>query len=235
MDFNGLINIENLTAISVTGLAVRFLFNLLMAGTLILLIYRRHTANKEFSFTLFSFNLIIFALCTILNNVDLSIGSGFGLFAVFTMMRYRSEQLKIKDMTYLLILIGLGFVNATFSETIGILEIAFLNIAIAASMLMLEKTLFNHHLSKQKVKYDDMELLKMENRSVLIKDLENKIGARVTDVQINSMNFQSESANLIVTYDTNKVLNTNNHFVTEHRNNVEYRQPREKVLVGAKQ
>jgi hypothetical protein len=234
MDLHALINYQNLSVISLAGLAARFMFNLFMAGILILLIYRRHTSNKEFSFTLFSFNLIIFALCTILNNVDLSIGSGFGLFAVFTMMRYRSEQLKIKDMTYLLILIGLGFVNATFSDSIGILEIAFLNISIAASMLILEKTLFNHHLSKQKIKYDDMELLKLENRSVLIKDLENKIGARVTNVHINSMNFQSEAANLIVTYDANKVLSTNNHFLTDHRNDIENRPSREKVFVEAK-
>ena len=127
---------------TVMGLVLRFIFNVSMAALLIIFVYRRNCQNKEFAFTLFSFNMIIFALCTILNNVELSVGSGFGLFAVFTMMRWRSEQLQIKDMTYLLILVGLGFINSTFQGTIGPLEIIFLNIAMIAFLIILEKSIF---------------------------------------------------------------------------------------------
>jgi hypothetical protein len=107
MDLGQLLNTESFSIVSFAGLAVRF-YSMRLWRQVSFADLSENSSNKEFCFTLFSFNLIIFALCTVLHNVDLSIGSGFGLFAVFTMMRYRSEQLQIKDMTYLLILIGLG-------------------------------------------------------------------------------------------------------------------------------
>jgi hypothetical protein len=171
-----------------------------MAAALIILVYRRNSQNKEFAFTLFSFNMIIFALCTILNNVELSVGSGFGLFAVFTMMRYRSEQLQIKDMTYLLVLVALGFINSTFQGSIGPFEIMFLNISMIAFLLVLEKTLFNRKIVKQKIKYDNLDLLKVGNQSMLRKDLEDKLGARIEHIQIDSINYPEGSANLVVKY-----------------------------------
>lgn len=223
MDFGQLLNTEDFSVISFVGLASRFVFNATMAAGLILLVYRKNSTNKEFCFTLFSFNMIIFALCTILNNVDLSIGSGFGLFAVFTMMRYRSEQLQIKDMTYLLILIGLGFVNATVSDMIGPIEIAFLNLSTGISLYILEKTMFNHHLLRQKIKYSDLELIKVENRSLLKKDLENKLGASVIHIKIDSINFVDGFANLTVRYNPNSVIRTNNYVLNEefHKNTLD--------------
>ena len=219
MDFEQLLNTENFSIINITALALRFVFNAIMAGSIILLVYRRNSNNKDFSFTLFSFNMIIFALCTILNNVNLSIGSGFGLFAVFTMMRYRSEQLQIKDMTYLLILIGLGFVNATVSDIIGPIEIAFLNISTGLSLYVLEKTMFHHHLASQKIKYGDLELIKVENRPLLIEDLENKLGARIVKIQIISINFLDGSANLVVEYNPKSTIRTNHYILNDKRNN----------------
>lgn len=219
MNFEQLLNTENFSIINITGLLVRFIFNAIMAAGIILLVYRKNSNNKDFSFTLFSFNMIIFALCTILNNVNLSIGSGFGLFAVFTMMRYRSEQLQIKDMTYLLILIGLGFVNATVSELIGPLEIAFLNISTGLSLYVMEKTMFNHKLASQKIKYGDLELIKLENRPLLINDLENKLGARIVKIQILSINFLDGSANLMVKYNPQSAIRTHHYILNDKKNN----------------
>jgi len=219
MNFEQLLNTENFSIINITGLLMRFIFNAIMAAGIILLVYRKNSNNKDFSFTLFSFNMIIFALCTILNNVNLSIGSGFGLFAVFTMMRYRSEQLQIKDMTYLLILIGLGFVNATVSELIGPLEIAFLNISTGLSLYVMEKTMFNHKLASQKIKYGDLELIKLENRPLLINDLENKLGARIVKIQIISINFLDGSANLMVKYNPQSAIRTHHYILNDKKNN----------------
>jgi hypothetical protein len=233
MDFAQLLNSENITMTSIAGLAVRFLFNLAMAAGIILYIYRKNSNNKDFCFTLFSFNFVIFALCTILNNVDLSIGSGFGLFAVFTMMRYRSEQLQIKDMTYLLILIGLGFVNATFSGSIGPLEVAFLNISIGLTLLVLEKTMFNHKLIKQKIKYSNLELIKADNWALLKKDLECKLGARVENIKIESINFVDGSANLMVQYNPQSKIRSNHYIFKENKAEKEYEKSKDPVLMNA--
>jgi hypothetical protein len=213
-------NLDDFSIINFAGLAARFVFNAIMAAAIILLVYRKNSSNKDFCFTLFSFNMIIFALCTILNNVDLSIGSGFGLFAVFTMMRYRSEQLQIKDMTYLLILIGLGFVNATISDMIGPIEIMFLNLCTGLSLFVLEKTMFSHHIIKQKIKYSDLELIKVENRSLLKKDLESKLGASVVSIQIVSINFLAGWANLMVKYNPQSIVRSN-HYMKMDNNSFE--------------
>lgn len=200
MDLFELLHLEKFDPILLTGLVLRFLFNIGMAAVLILLVYKRNCQNKEFVFTLFSFNMIIFALCTILNNVELSIGSGFGLFAVFTMMRYRSEQLQIKDMTYLLIMVGMGFINSTIQGPIGPFEIIFLNIAMVTFLFILEKSIFNQNLVKQKIKYEKLDLLKVGSKQLLRQDLESRIGARIVDIKVESVNYLEGSANIIVKY-----------------------------------
>lgn len=234
MDLGQLLNTENFNIISFAGLAVRFLFNAAMAAIIILMIYRKNSSNKEFCFTLFSFNLIIFALCTILNNVDLSIGSGFGLFAVFTMMRFRSEQLQIKEMTYLLILIGLGFVNATFTSSLGPVEIAFLNLSIGLALMILEKTLFNHKLIKQKIKYNNLELIKVENRAMLKRDLESKLGTNVENIRIDSINFVDGSANLMVRYNPRSTVRSNHYMLMNNNEAKQYTESEDPVLANAK-
>ena len=200
MELHNLVKFEAFEPLFLSDLIIRFLFNIGIATVLILFVYKPNSHNKEFTFTLFSFNMIIFALCTILNNIELSIGSGFGLFAVFTMMRYRSEQLQIKDMTYLLIVVCLGFINSTFQGPVGPFEITFLNIAMVVFLFVLEKTIFNKKLVKQKIKYEKLELLKVSNKKLLRQSLEERIGAHVEEVKVESVNYLQGSADLIVKY-----------------------------------
>lgn len=200
MDLFEVFQLSDFNPIQLAGLILRFIFNICMAAILILLVYKKNSENKEFAFTLFSFNMIIFSLCTILNNVELSIGSGFGLFAVFTMMRYRSEQLQIKDMTYLLIMVGMGFINSTFQGSIGPLEIVFLNIGMIIFLTILERSIFNQKVVQQKIKYEKLDLLKVGKSAYLRKDLEERIGAQVVDVKVESVNYLEGSANIIVRY-----------------------------------
>lgn len=225
MDLFELLHLEKFDPILLTGLVLRFLFNIGMAAVLILLVYKRNCQNKEFVFTLFSFNMIIFALCTILNNVELSIGSGFGLFAVFTMMRYRSEQLQIKDMTYLLIMVGMGFINSTFQGPIGPFEIVFLNIAMITFLFILEKSIFNQNLVKQKIKYEKLELLKVGSKQLLRQDLESRIGARVVDIKVESVNYLEGSANIIVKYNRDIASFTAPYVVQRITDNPEEEEP----------
>lgn len=221
MDLFNALQMDSITATQVLSLIVRFIFNVGFSALIILFIYKKNSRNKEFAFTLFSFNLIIFALCTILNNVELSIGSGFGLFAVFTMMRFRSEQLQIKDMTYLLIVVGLGFVNSTYKGSIGPAEILFLNVSIAISLYILEKTLLNHNLVKQKIKYNHLDLLKVGNKLLLRQDLEEKIGAKVVSVDVESVNYLEGSANLIVKYNRDISNFSQPYVINNYENSVE--------------
>ncbi|MCG8308921.1 MAG: DUF4956 domain-containing protein [Cytophagales bacterium] len=200
MELFNIIESGNFNPSLLVGLVLRFIFNIGMATALVCFVYNRNSQNKEFAFTLFSFNMIIFALCTILNNIELSIGSGFGLFAVFTMMRYRSEQLQIKDMTYLLMMVGLGFINSTFQGPVGPLEIVFLNLSMILFLFILEKTIFRQNVIKQKIKYEKLDLLKVGNRKLLRLNLEERIGARIVNVKVESVNYLEGSASLEVKY-----------------------------------
>ncbi len=183
------------------NLAFRLGFDLAIVAIIILLVYRKHNKNREFIFTLFVFNIIIFVLCTILNNTELSIGSGFGLFAVFTMMRYRSEQINIKDMTYLLIVVALGFLNATYKSQVGVAEVIFINVVVMGILTVLELSILSIHknLSQQKVKYDKIYLLKPENFGLLRLDLKDRLGIEIQNIKIESINFLENTANLLIT------------------------------------
>ena len=183
------------------NLAFRLGFDLAIVAIIILLVYRKHNKNREFIFTLFVFNIIIFVLCTILNNTELSIGSGFGLFAVFTMMRYRSEQINIKDMTYLLIVVALGFLNATYKSQVGVAEVIFINVVVMGILTVLELSILSiyKNLSQQKVKYDKIYLLKPENFGLLRLDLKDRLGIEIQNIKIESINFLENTANLLIT------------------------------------
>jgi len=134
----------------------------------------------------------------VLTRIDLSVGSGFGLFAILTMMRFRSEQINMKDMAYLLIMIGLGFINSTGYDVIGYEEIALLNFVITGVVYGLEKSYFSNRKNSQKIKYDKIELLKPKYNHLLKRDLSLRLGKEVIEVKTDNVNFIEGYATLKV-------------------------------------
>lgn len=185
---------------SFVDLIVRLVFNSTIAFIILHFVYKQYNKKKTFIFNLFIFNLIIFGLSTVLTRIDLSVGSGFGLFAIFTMMRYRSEQINMKDMAYLLIMIGLGFINSTGYEVIGYEEIILLNFVITGVVFGLEKAYFSNRKNSQKIKYDKVELLKPKYIHLLKRDLSLRLGKDVIEVKTDNVNFIEGYATLKVYY-----------------------------------
>ena len=183
---------------SFIDMIVRLVFNSMVAFIILHFVYKQYNKKKTFIFNLFIFNLIIFGLSTVLTRIDLSVGSGFGLFAIFTMMRYRSEQINMKDMAYLLIMIGLGFINSTGYEVIGYEEILLLNFVITGVVFGLEKTYFSNRKNSQKIKYDKIELLKPKYNHLLKRDLSLRLGKEVIEVKTDNVNFIEGYATLKV-------------------------------------
>ena len=181
-------------------LLLRLVFNSAIAFIILHFIYKQYNKKKSFIFNLFIFNLIIFGLSTVLTRIDLSVGSGFGLFAIFTMMRYRSEQINMKDMAYLLIMIGLGFINSAGYDVVGFEEIVLLNFVITGVVFGLEKTYFANRKNSQKIKYDKIELLKPKYRHLLNRDLSLRLGKEVIEVKTENVNFIEGFATLKVYY-----------------------------------
>lgn len=185
---------------SIVDLVLRLLFNSGIAYVLLHLIYRQYNKKRSFVFNLFIFNLIIFGLSTVLTRIELSVGSGFGLFAIFTMMRYRSEQINMKDMAYLLIMIGLGFINSASYEVVGYQEILLLNFVVVGVVYVLEKSYFKNKKNSQKIKYDKIELLKPKYQHMLKRDLSLRLGKEILEVKVDNVNFIEGHATLKVYY-----------------------------------
>lgn len=194
---------------SFIDLFVRLVFNSGIAFIILHFIYKQYNKKKSFIFNLFIFNLVIFGLSTVLTRIELSVGSGFGLFAIFTMMRYRSEQINMKDMAYLLIMIGLGFINSAGYDVVGYEEIIFLNFVITGVVYGLEKVYFANKKNRQKIKYDKIELLKPKYNHLLYRDLSLRLGKEIIKVKIENVNFIEGHATLKVYYGDDYHLHIN--------------------------
>jgi hypothetical protein len=167
-------------------LVLRLCLNLSVAAILILWVFNSLSTRKPFVFSLFLFNLIIFIIGHLFNNISLEIGSGIGLFAIFAMLRYRSETLNLKEMTYLFILIAVGMLNS-FGKEINMIERLIFNASIIGLTYLLEKKICCRILESRKIKYDNLDLIKPEYRNLLMHDIYQKTGIKPKDVDIENL------------------------------------------------
>ena len=120
------------------SLIIRFSFNLFVAFIIIKLIYHRDHQGNDFVFTYFMFNSLIFFFAYLLGNIDINMGFGFGMFAVFAILRYRTDPIPIKEMTYLFIVITIGVINALSNTDVSYTSLLFTNIALVVLTFVLE-------------------------------------------------------------------------------------------------
>jgi hypothetical protein len=165
---------------------------------LIRFIYFPVYKNKENFFTFFIFNIIIFLITFILNKSDMSMGAAFGLFAVFSMLRYRTEGISTKDMTYLFLSIAMGLITALSKGSW--LELSFINIIILLFTFLLETTVLMKKEVSKTVLYENIELIKPEFKVELLADLENRLGIKINRITIGKVNFLNDTAIVVVYY-----------------------------------
>lgn len=186
-------------------LLFRLAIDFVSVFVLVRLVYFRVYKRSELFFTFFIFNLVIFLICFLLNKVDLSMGAAFGLFAVFSMLRYRTEDISIKDMTYLFLVIAMGLINAVtkIKDASDNYEYAFLGIIngliILLAFLLESKLLFKKELI-QIITYDNVELIKSQNQQLLIEDIKKRTGIDVKRVSVGKIDFLKDSAQVKVYY-----------------------------------
>ncbi len=181
-------------------LASYFLFNLLAMYILIKTIYYNSTKRKDYLFTFFSISTVVYLLCFLLESVKLELGFALGLFAIFGIIRYRTDTIHIKEMTYLFIVIGLSVVNALAIQKVSLAELLFTNLAILFIVGYIEKRQLSREYTKE-IKYEKIELVKPENYSKLLIDLEDRTGIKnISKVDILNINFLNDTADLIIYY-----------------------------------
>ena len=195
------INLFNLTRLFT--LALYFLMNLFFVYIVIDKIYYRLNRDKRYYFTFFMVNILIFFTATMLAGAGVKTGFAFGLFAVFSILRYRTDQIRSKEMTFLFISIILAVINSLATNKVSLVEILFVNVVIASSAYFLEIMWLQRHDDSIRITYEKIELIRPQCRAQLLEDLRQRTGVNVKSVVINKIDFLRDTANVTVYYDSN--------------------------------
>jgi Ca2+/Na+ antiporter len=183
---------------SLWELVGRFVFNLAVMTVLVRYIYYKQKPNREFAFTFFLFNTLIFFICYALRMAELSMGLAFGLFAVFGFLRYRTTTIPIKDMTYLLAVIALGLINSLIDSPQVWLELGVINIGILSITYIMEQYWFDKTELVRQVVWDEPEWLAKGNETRFLHRLSERTGWTVTRYEVDGINFASGKVDLTV-------------------------------------
>lgn len=177
-----------------------FGFNLIVAILLVRFIYYPTTHNKRYVLTFLAFNTVIYFVLYFMTSVEIGIGVGFGLFAIFTILRYRTDPIPVREMTYLFIIAALPVMNA--SNTNGTLspQIIAANLIILFIMYILEKGWGFHYESSKRIVYEKIELIRPDRRAELMADLEERTGLQVKRVVIGKINFLKDTTEITIFY-----------------------------------
>ncbi|WP_430815342.1 DUF4956 domain-containing protein [Carboxylicivirga sp. RSCT41] len=206
MDFNvlndGLINFDGLML-----LIIRFSFNLLVTLILVRVLYYQKARRKDYLFTFLLISTIVFLLCILLENVTLELGFALGLFAIFGIIRYRTTQIPIKEMTYLFITIGVSVINALSGSDVSVAELVVTNALVVGVTFGLERVWLLKHESSKLVVYEKIELITPENYNEMLEDLKQRTGLQIHRAEVGKINFLRDTADVIIYYYNSEVSN----------------------------
>ena len=177
-------------------LLVKAVFNFLVIGYIVRYLYYPATKNKDYLFTYLLISVTVFFLCFLLENVKLELGFALGLFAIFGIIRYRTDPIPIKEMTYLFIVIGVSVINALANKKISHSELLFTNFIIIAVTDGLEKIWLLKHETRKTITYEKIELIVPSRKQELLDDLKLRTGLNITRVEVRRLDFLRDTAQL---------------------------------------
>jgi Domain of unknown function (DUF4956) len=194
--------IEIIDFSSFLELAGRFTLNFFVIMILVRWLYYSTTRRKDYLFTYILISSVVFLLCYLLESVKLQIGFALGLFAIFGIIRYRTNQIPIKEMTYLFLIIGISVINSLADTNTSVAEILFTNAALIFATYGLEKLWLLKNESSKIVVYEKINLIKPENYQEMLKDLEARTGIKkIKRVEVGKIDFLKDTCFLTIYYE----------------------------------
>jgi len=178
-----------------------FLFNFVVALVIVRFIYYPMTHNKPYVFTFLTFNTVIFFVLSFITSIEMGIGVGFGLFAIFTILRYRTDPIPIREMTYLFVIAALPVMNSAGISGGIWTELIVANLAVLAILYVLEKEWGFHYESYKRITYEKIELIKPENNNLLLADLQERTGLVIKRCVIGKVNFLRDTAEIKIYFE----------------------------------
>ncbi len=187
---------------------IRFAFNLLILAVIVRFAILPNQQNRDFSFTVSMLNITVFFICFALKKLELGIGMALGLFAIFGVLRYRTNALPIKEMTYLFIVIGIAVINSLSNKKTSYAELMAANSLILLATFLTEKIVAkgqsnmrlrggaSKKTKKHVVEYDRLDLLAPEKAAELQADLVQRTGMPITRIQVQNIDLKSNSVTI---------------------------------------
>jgi len=237
IDVQTIIDAMMTTSQSLTELAIRFFLNLAVCWILVQFFYYRKSRRRDYYFTFMVFSSAMLLLLYMMGNAEVGVGLTLGLFAIFGVIRYRTETVPIREMTYLFIIIAIAAVNGLAplykvvgasgdfphyelsTGSLGVLVIS--NLLVVGLVCILESGRALKHTATRLVLYDRIELIVPERRAELIADLEKRIGGKVDNVEIGHVDFLRDAAYIKVYYTLGKGESSSIGELTKAKNYVE--------------
>lgn len=189
------------------SLLLRLFLNVFFLTIIIRFLYYPKTKRKDYLFTYYLIGMITFFLCFSLKKLDIDTGMGLGLFAIFGIIRYRTDAIEIKEMTYLFLVIGLSVVNAMLATEItkdvyqiNLFELGLINIAIVVMLYVLEYLWLVKHETRKIITYDRIDLITSDKYEEMKEDLEKRTGLKINRIEIGKVDFLRDVAFVQIFY-----------------------------------
>ena len=187
-----------------SDLIIRFTLNTLLIFIVVHFIYAKTSKRKDFYFSYLAIAIIVFFLSSLLNNVKLELGFALGLFAIFGIIRYRTDAIPIKEMTYLFVIIGISVINALANKKVSYAELLFTNTAIVFGLWILEKRLMLKQERSIKLIYEKIENIHTTNEDILLADLKERTGINIVRYEIEKIDFLKDIAIIRLYFNVNE-------------------------------
>jgi hypothetical protein len=200
------INIAGIEIIDIPGFlefVLRFTLNTGVILILVRWLYYSTTKRKDYLFTYILISSVIFLLCFLLESVKLQIGFALGLFAIFGIIRYRTNSIPIKEMTYLFLVIGISVINALTSTKTSLADLLFTNAVLIFITYGLEKIWLLKHESSKLIVYEKIDLIKPEKSAELLNDLKERTGIKkIHRVETGKIDFLKDTCLVTIYYES---------------------------------
>ncbi len=183
------------------GLALQLTLNLISTFIIVRLVYHRLYHNRDYVFTYLLLNIVTFSLAFLMSKVSVQLGLALGLFGVFGILRYRTEAIQVRDLTYLFVVIGLALANALSSgDRVTVAELLTVNVVIVGAVCLLEAAAFSSREESRQILYDRLDLLGPSTSQELLQDLRARTHLPVDHVEIGNVDLLRDTANIVVYY-----------------------------------
>jgi len=177
-----------------------FLFNAAVALGIVRTIYAPTRQDKSYALMLVAVNTLIFLISTLLGGIELSVGFGLSLFAVLSLLRFRTDPIPVREMTYLFVMMGLPVVHAVMIDEEAYATLLIADLALAGLLLLIEREWGLRKVGQKTILYERTEWIRPEHHATLLADLRARTGLEITGFEIGKIDFMHDTAEIKITY-----------------------------------